>query len=228
MRGSFMPLADVASMSVDRNRIAALALTALVLVPHCEKAESASASSPEITFVGGTAEQHQRMQDAIRRFTDAGVVLPALTVEFGTARETCNGHHGVFRPRSMTIAICSEVDSVFEHELAHAWERTTITDDTRNAFMAVRGYEVWSDHEVPWNRRGVEGAAFVIQQGLSTVPLPPALGDEFTSRMQAFELLTGVPAPRLAAWMAQRSVPCEERPTPLSERLVDADSMVCS
>lgn len=69
--------------------------------------------------------------------------------------------------------------------------------------MDLRGYEVWSDATFNWNERGTEGAAFIIQQGLSGLPLPPALSDETLSRLAAFELLTGVPDPRLAQWQAE-------------------------
>ncbi len=74
-----------------------------------------------------------------------------------------------------------------------------MTDDARARFMELRGYTVWSDHEVPWNQRGVEDAAFVIQQGLGGLPLPPVLSDELVSRLDAFQLLTGFPDPRLTA-----------------------------
>lgn len=229
-------------MSYATARFVAALVAALVLFPRCEFSdgdqmttpaattlpESQAQPSPQVTVVGGTSEQRNRMNEATQRFISSGLHLPPLTVELGSGPAECNGHHGVFRSRTMTISICSTVESVYEHELAHAWERTNLTDGLRTAFMALRGYDVWSDPEVPWNERGVEGAAFVIQQGMATLPLPPALGDEFTSRMQAFELLTGVPAPRLAAWMADRSVRCDERPTPLSHQLPDADGLACN
>lgn len=231
-------------MSYATARFVAALLAALVLFPRCDLSDgseeqmttpaattlpdSQTTRIPEITVVGGTSEHRRRMNEAIQRFISSGLHLPPLTVELGSGPAECSGHHGVFRSRTMTISICSTVESVYEHELAHAWERTNLTDALRTAFMTLRGYDVWSDPEVPWNERGAEGAAFVIQQGMATLPLPPALGDEFTSRMQAFELLTGVPAPRLTAWMADRSVPCHERPTPLSMRVADADRMVCS
>lgn len=214
------------------HRLIATALVAIVLFPRCDETSTAAASSPVadpgITMVGGSPEQRARMWEAIRRFTTAGLQLPALTVEFGVEDVNCAGHHGLFRASSMTIGICSGVESVFEHELAHAWIQAAVTDETRQEFMAFRGYRVWSDPAVPWNRRGTEGAAFVIQQGFASVPLPPALGNEFTSRLQAFELLTGVPAPRLATWLLQRPVPCEERPTTLSRQLPDATGRVCA
>jgi hypothetical protein len=218
-------------MSTSFNRLAAMSLVALVLVPMCDHTTEASPPSSGqpagITFVGGTELQRARTMEAVERFEAAGLSLPPLTVEFGVDQQACSGHHGVFRASSMTISICSDVESVFEHELAHVWERSNVTAETRRSFMTARRYEVWSDPNVPWNERGVEGAAFVIQQGFATLPLPPVLGDEFTSRMRAFEMLAGVPAPRLAAWLASRSVPCDQRPTPLSRRLADSSGSVC-
>lgn len=229
-------------MSHAAARFVALLLAAIVLIPRCDISDgteqitppaattlpdSEAISSGEITLVGGSPAQRRRMGEAIQRFVSAGLRVPPLTVRLGSEAGDCRGHHGVFHPRTMTIAICSSVESVYEHELAHAWERTNLTDDRRAAFMTLRGYDSWSDPQLPWNERGSEGAAFVIQQGLATLPLPPALGDELTSRMVAFELLTEVPAPRLEAWMSGRSVRCHNRPTPLSRGLADSSGLVC-
>ena len=105
------------------------------------------------------------------------------------------------------ISICSEAGSVYEHELAHAWEAATLNEKLRAEIMALRGYTVWSDHTVPWNERGVEDAVFIIQQGLGGLPLRPNLFDEQCSRLVVFGLIAGFPDPRLAGrWAAYGSV----------------------
>jgi hypothetical protein len=178
---------------------------------------------------GGDPGDVSRLRRALTRFEDSGLALPDVDVTIHQDDSQCRGHRGLFRAGAVawTISICSPTDSTFEHELAHAWERSQLTDAVRHAFMEFRGHEVWSGADTPWNERGQEGVAFVIQQGLSDVPLAPALSDEARSRMAAFELLTDQPAPRLERWMQSREVACSERPTPLSRRVPDQTGTRC-
>lgn len=153
---------------------------------------------PQLQVHGGTPEQHARLELAVARFRDAGLALPDLHVHVPPA-EVCGDHLGHFAggPTAWSITICGELDFLFEHELAHAWEAANVDDATRRAFMAARGFEVWDAPDVPWRERGREGVAFIVQQGLSGPPLPAALSPELRSRVAAFELLTGRPDPRL-------------------------------
>jgi len=185
--------------------------------------------NPAVTVRGATADDRLRLEGALIRFEDAGLELPELVVVFSIDEADCSGHRGRFRSSTTPwqISICADNNAVYEHELAHAWERKNLTDDRRDAFMALRGHHVWSGADVPWNERGVEGVAFVVQQGLAGVPLAPALSDEARSRMEAYELLTGRPAPRLIRWMSDRDVECGDRPTPLSRRVPDAAGVTC-
>ncbi|HVR31641.1 MAG TPA: hypothetical protein VMS74_02925 [Acidimicrobiia bacterium] len=185
---------------------------------------------PEVTVRGGEPGDVSRLRRALTRFEDAGLALPDVDVTIHEDDSQCRGHKGLFRASSIpwTISICSATDSVFEHEFAHAWERGHLTDTVRQAFMELRGHEVWSGADTPWNERGQEGVAFVIQQGLSDVPLAPALSDEALSRVAAFELLTGQPAPRLVRWMESREVACSDRPTPLSRQVPDQTGTTCA
>ncbi len=169
-------------------------------------AHSVVPSTPRLTILGANPEQHERLELAITRFERAGLTLPPLVVSFHDDLGACGGHHGLFQPAfdPWLISICdSGMDAVYEHELAHAWEREYLTDDVRRAFMDARGSTTWADHSVPWNQRGVEGVAFVIQQGLSGSPLPAMLSAEHLSRLEAFELLTGRIAPRLVEWRSR-------------------------
>ncbi len=170
-------------------------------------------TTPRVTVRYGTSAHHQRLDLALARFREAGLALPDLEVVFAGTETSCKGHHGLFQQSHTPwrITICSDVGFVYEHELAHGWLAATMTDEQREGFMDLRGYTVWSDHDVPWNERGIEGVAFIIQQGLGGLPLPPALSDEQLSRLDAFEFLTGSPDPRLAEWEARTAQHGERR-----------------
>lgn len=145
---------------------------------------------PVVIVRGGTTAEHLRLEVALARFTAAGLVLPDLEVEFGENR--CDGRLGLFDPSHprWQIRICSSLDFLYEHELAHAWELANLSDETRAEFMRMRGYSTWAGEGVPWIDRGIEGVAFIIQQGLSgRAPQTPS--PEHESRLAAFELLTG-------------------------------------
>jgi hypothetical protein len=163
--------------------------------------------TPDITIQGGSPEQHKRLEEAVDRFKAASLLLPDLQVEIHDDPVHCNDHHGLFRSHSQPwrILICSSADFVYEHELAHAWELANLTDDIRRDLMKHGNYSTWADKTMPWNERGVEGAALVIQQGLAGLPLPPSLSLNHKNRIEAFELLTGRPAPRLLEWCATQT-----------------------
>lgn len=164
-----------------------------------EVPEAGTSLYPELTIDGGSSEQRTRLALAVSRFRDAGLELPALRIAFSSDDEACRGNYGLYEhdPLVPRITLCSESEFVYEHELAHAWEAHVATDERRQAFMNVRGYEVWSSGDVPWNDRGIEGAAFIIQQTIGGLALPSLLNEEFKNRSAAFEALTGTRDPRL-------------------------------
>ena len=185
---------------------------------------------PTPALEGGTPAGHARIEMAIRRFADAGLELPPLRIVFRSSTVDCDGAHGLFNPspEPWLITICSDhMDWVYEHELAHAWERATLTDVQRRDFVAFRGLTTWSDKDRKWNGRGVEWVAVVIQQGLAGMSLPPALSDEAVSRLEGYEMLTGEIAPRLAEWLSLHEVSCMDRPTQLSLEVPDISGRVC-
>ena len=185
--------------------------------------------TPSVTVRNASPTQLGRLAVALNRFTAVGLELPDLEIEFFIDQVDCRGHLGRFDPGTTPwrISICSAADFVYEHELAHAWERATMTDELQHAFMRLRGHTIWSDPEVPWNQRGMEGVAFVIQQGLGGLPLPRVLGSEALSRLAAFELLTGRPDPRLVEWIGAKEIACDNRPTALTRVLPDAAGNSC-
>jgi hypothetical protein len=198
------------------------------LAPLSVPGGSGAEEIPPLTIKGGIPSERARLELAIQRFADEGLELPPLSIEFRAPGE-CPGGFGSFTSSTplWRITICSQLDWVYEHELAHAWERANLTDAQRQRFTVFRGLPTWSGQDYDWNQRGVEAAAFVIQQGLAGLPLPPAIGDELVSRLQAYELLTGRVAPRLVEWLAQREVSCSERPTQLSLQVPDISGRIC-
>lgn len=177
--------------------------SAVVLVDPPSRLDRASTSlHPELTINGASASQRERLDLAVHRFTDLGLSLPDLEVRFVGGQDSCQGHMGLFdaAPSPWRVTICSEASFVYEHELAHAWAHANLTDERRTDFMKARGLSVWSDPAVPWSERGVEDVAFVIQQGLAGLPLPPVFDAKHQALFDAFELLTGRQAPILREW----------------------------
>lgn len=196
------------------------------------KAKGDNTPHPDAPFTvhNATADDLGRLGEAVMAFATADLELPGLDIWFHTDREPCNEHHGLFRATSESwqIQICSsDLESVYEHELAHAWVAANVEEGQRSAFLKLRGLEHWADPNIPWNERGTEWAAVVVQQGLSGLPLPPALSNEAKSRLESYELLTGKVAPVLVEWITAREVPCSDRPTNLSQPIADVTGRTC-
>lgn len=158
-----------------------------------------------LTVHGASEAQIERLGVALRRFAAVDLALPPLAVIFHHDPDPCRDHRGIFLadPDPWEIHICSEsVEVVYEHELAHAWIAHNLSGQQRQAFMDLAAYETWNDQSYPWNERGIEGAAVVIQQGISGLPLPPVLSDK-TKRLHVdgYQLLVGNPSPRYTAWL---------------------------
>ncbi len=118
--------------------------------------------SPTLTVVG-TDDQRALVEDAQSTFTSLGMALPDLEIRFWDNDEACDGHMGMFRPRSegWGIDICSELAFVVPHEMGHAWERAALSDADREAYMAERGFETWQHAER--NESAIEDVAHVLQ-----------------------------------------------------------------
>ena len=154
---------------------------------------------PELMIEGGTQSQWDRLALAVARFRDAGLPLPDLAIVFASDPGACHGFYGLYEHDVQTprITYCSEIEFVYEHELAHAWEAHSATDQQRQSFMDMRGYTVWADANIAWNESGREGAAFIIQQTIGGFDVPYAPSAEFLDRSAAFTALTGRPDHRL-------------------------------
>lgn len=186
---------------------------------------------PKITVRADTASQLGRLTEALLVFDGADMSLPPLEASFFDSPESCGGAKALFdpNPTPWRISICTTgITSAIAHELAHAWVSANVSPEVRSAFIELRGLEHWADRDVPWNERGTEWAAVVVQQGLDGLPLPPALSDEAKSRLESFELLTGRVAPVLVEWIKNKDVRCSDRPTNLSRPISDGSGRSCA
>ena len=83
------------------------------------------------------------------------------------------------------------------HEMGHVWEFQNLDDGARQAFLAHRDLDVWSDGNPDWagaSEEGIEHAAEILAWGLmdEALPLiriPDATPDELAA---GFRLLTGL------------------------------------
>ncbi len=152
---------------------------------------------PAITIATqATPAQQQWLGESAELFATNGLALPALEVFFFDDGAECGGHKGTYRRNTSPaqIRICSAEPFVLPHELAHAWEAENVTDEIRAVYMVERELSTWSDRGYEWNERGVEDAAFVLQQNLTTTKVSSA-SSTWQERIAAYEVLTGQPSP---------------------------------
>jgi hypothetical protein len=83
---------------------------------------------------------------------------------------------------------------VITHELAHAWEAANLDDGDRARYLYARGLTSWDDPKTPWDERGGEDAAFIIQQNLVLIAHQPP-SPVRTDRIHAYELLVSLASP---------------------------------
>ncbi|MEM7272729.1 MAG: hypothetical protein AAF547_06590 [Actinomycetota bacterium] len=169
-----------------------LSIVILVTALPVEHAE------PHISVDSTDPEHRQRVAEAVSRFEAHGLVLPALRVSFFTDETACRGYFGLFQASTSpwSVRVCSDLDFVVTHELAHAYLALHLNDADRAAYLAAYDLPTWNGREVEWRQRGFEDAAFVLQQNLM---MPPRDADgwsaEWERRAEAYELLTGRPSP---------------------------------
>jgi hypothetical protein len=152
---------------------------------------------PLVTVEHATASQTAEVDTAIQRFADANLTLPDLNVRFSDNPADCYGYLGTFVTSTTpwTITICSDLAFVPTHELAHAWLERNVDAETRDRYLHARHIKSWDDKRADWNDRGVEDAAFIIQQNLMITP-PLPLSAEWQRRADAYELLTSRSSPQ--------------------------------
>jgi hypothetical protein len=174
--------------------------------------EPAAALGPAVIVHGASSDQRAWLDDAMARFEAAGLRLPDFEIAFND-ESGCAGHLGGFRRTDDVahISVCSDLQFVVLHELAHAWLDANVDEAARDRYLRWRRLETWSDHAVPTGQRGVEDAAFVLQQNLRDVAPRVLASATWTGRIVAFELLTGTRSPLRARAAGLVSTPVPDQ-----------------
>lgn len=180
--------------------VVALILLSITPLPAIVAVSSDDPTRARLTVEHATAAQTADIDVAVQRFADAHLSLPDLNIRFSDDPVDCYGYLGTFDSATTpwTIAICSDLAFVPTHEFAHAWLEARVDGDTRTRYLRARHKERWDDKRDDWSERGVEDAAFIIQQNLMITP-PTPLTPEWKSRADAYELLTGHTSPLRAS-----------------------------
>lgn len=168
-----------------------------VTAPAVEVAAPAAEVAP--FGIHGPAATHAVVEEAMELFESAGLTLPPLRIFVHATHEPCNGNLGLYSKGGdlHRIDLCDLTPWLIVHELAHAWERHNVDDETRDAFMAHTGAGTWNDHAQPHPARGVEQAADAIAWGLIGHDLQPQSAGHHAEDLAHFEHLTGTVSPRL-------------------------------
>ena len=200
------------------NRLSKLISTALAcLIVTGSAAGATTVDQPQastgITIVNpdadaGMVEVIEWVEDA---FT-APLDIPNVTIRVGGSSDQCHGYRGIYRGgASPSILMCQKwhpnerfITSdrlLIAHELAHAWTRAHLSDETRQTFNNLQNVDNWNDQDRRHFNRGIERAADVIAAVI--VDAPHALSGE---DICGFELLTGNPADNASASPANDDV----------------------
>jgi hypothetical protein len=153
--------------------------------------------------VGFSHAQAALIDWAMGLYADAGLELPPLEFVHCATREPCRGGRGFYTgARSpATIRICipeagRSAQSVFLHEIAHAWDAYTLDNHRREAFLELRNLEQWwDDSSTHWHMYGAEQGAQILVWGLIDRPIRIAtIPDAGCADLRAgYVLLTGRP-----------------------------------
>ena len=151
---------------------------------------------------GAGMEQAEVLRSAKDRYDRAGMWLPPLRIFVHSTKDPCNARIALFNSdgRGDRIDLCNrgQSDFIIMHELAHAWIHHRVSEATRREFLDRTGL-TWNDPTQEWSDRGTEVAANIVAWGLSD-----RFGNDRVERYELFELLTGMPSPRLDGLDANR------------------------
>jgi hypothetical protein len=160
----------------------------------------AVADTDRIITVDADEERgHQLVEWAVDRYHQAGLTVPGADVYFLRGLDACRGYVGLHTVQSgrHRIDVCDpgqrSRERIILHEFAHAWVGENLTSDDREAFLGLRGLEMWHDPDTDWSQRGTEHAAEIMFWGLSDeCRTPGRIGTDDPATLAAsFEFLTG-------------------------------------
>ena len=174
----------------------------------------------QVTVHDGTPALERYLRWGLERFVAGGLPVPTVALvgfdEDLHPAQCPNDRDGccIDDERGAAIYICATEDDICTdagcrtisvrwrrlllHELAHAWMREHVDQDTQAQFLALRGLTAWDDPAAPWDRRGVEHGAEILAWGLMDEPVVPyRLGASSCDELAAgFGLLTATSPPR--------------------------------
>jgi hypothetical protein len=164
------------------------------IIPAATTTTLATTEPASTTITAETAEQEESVARALDHFAEAGLELPAIAINIHSDRADCNGLNGYLGGTEETgwiIHSCG-VDFTLLHELAHAWDRHSLDDETRAEFLELAQADTWRNTE-NWNLSGEEHAANVIAWGLMDERINQTRTRPFDygSMLEGFEILTG-------------------------------------
>ena len=154
---------------------------------------------PPPGIYGADASFEAVIESAMERFDNIGLDLPPLRIHVHPTPAGCQGYLGAYGQHGdpERIDLCTTAKFYVLHELAHAWEQHTISDETRNIVLAQSGLSTWHDRQLPWLHSGAEVAANTIAFGLLDLPLTEIDAEFFETQLDRFRLLTGTNSPRI-------------------------------
>jgi hypothetical protein len=181
--------------------------------PLVETGTVGTSSGHEVLIFNGTERLEALVKWALDRYQRAGMGEPApLSVAFPPSAR-CRGVVGLALDTGSGLEIqmcfgedelctddadCTEPARIARlnmlHEMAHVWLTENLDEETRQAFLELRGLEQWTHRDLDWVERGVEHAAEIIAWGLmdESVPVPRLPDLNCDTLAEGFRLLTGV------------------------------------
>ena len=149
--------------------------------------------------IGATDDQASTIEWAIGRYAEAGLDLPPLAIEVHPSPEGGQGNRGIYVSNHPVdiIHLCDVSTPVVLHELAHAWTAHHASPEVRGAFLAHEGLAHWSGATVPYDERGTERASQTMSLCLAERPLSDSDASRYGKYLEGYEILTGLPSPRL-------------------------------
>ena len=167
--------------------------------------EAWEADYPATTEVDGatvyaqTLGQIATVERALGLLRTAGMALPHAEVWMHPDDNGCTAGNGdlragvlMIRNGHYVIHLCGNLFTLL-HELAHAWDRHTVTDSQRAAFLALRELDAWSTSPDDWANAGGEHLADVVAWGLHPDHVRPSRTkpNDDASLHQAYVAATG-------------------------------------
>ena len=143
-----------------------LAITTFTLALATTPVEAYHESA--VVVVKGTAAEQALVDEVVGRFESHGIELPPVEIAFHHDRESCLGNLGYYVHPAGKLDMCNwgqhyriTPATTLLHELGHALTFANMSEAEREAFVTLRGLEVWHGHDVWWHN-GQEQAAEIV------------------------------------------------------------------